>query len=405
MIAAFRIFLVWLCIFTLGFVVYSTSQGRINAAKDIQKAARWYPTYSEVLLNLNDRFLASDPENTDIESIRNRSIGALTKAPLSFKPFLQLAEASISQKSLSESRVLFLETHKRNIRNRRALRSLVNIDAALEDYSGAIDNLSILLSLNAAQAQHQEYHDVMLLLSDNEVARKRINEILVDRPVWGNKYLKNRIGKMTATNSSDIGLAVQNFTQSETKASDTELNGLYLDALYKMGDINQAYQYWKALENKTETRSDFTIFNPTFDQRKELPPFNWRIVDGSKYFSEIDQGGGLYASYADRSSRLMTEQVLMLDQGSTYRFSVDAEWSYRQRQGMFFWSLNCIGSENVIAELHLDDDAKEASGGEIIFTVPSSGCEAQRLSLLARPGQYSQRIWSLTHSLRLNQEK
>ena len=401
MISVFKNFLIWLIVFLLGFGVYSVSQARIHASKNVKKSLSWYPTYSEGLLNLNDRILANGLKNAQFDKVRRQSIKALSKAPLSFKPFLQLAEASVLQNSIAESRVLFSEAHRRNIRNRRTLRSLVNIDASTGQYPEAIKNLTILLSLKGEKVQLDDYHQALLVFSNIQPALTEINSYLIDRPIWAKRYLDSRIAQITEKNFADIGQSIQMYSGNEFLERDKDLHTDYLAALYKIRKIDEAFEYWYNLIEEPKPDLNYTVFNPKFERRKALPPFNWLEVDGAKYFSEIDQGNGLYVSYADPATRLMTEQVIKLDPGGLYRFNVEAEWSYRQRQGMFFWNIRCLSNELVISELYLNDQAQKARGGESNFDVPLEGCKKQILSLFAKPGQYSQRIWSITTSLNL----
>ena len=156
-----------------------------------------------------------------------------------------------------------------------------------------------------------------------------------------------------------------------------------------------ALEYWKDLQGTVGDTNNYTVFNPTFEKRDEFAPFNWSVIDKRKYFSEIDQDGGLYASYGDSTARVLTEQILRLESGRDYKLDVNAEWSYKRRQGFFTWQVECFESSDIISEINMDETSKESSGGIINFTVPGE-CDFQILRLVAKPGQYSQRIWSRT---------
>jgi len=396
----FKNFLIWLGLFLIGFVIYSTSQGRIYALKDPKKALNWYPSYSETLLNLNDRLLSKGLKEENISQIKKQSIQALNKAPLSFRPFLHLGEASVARNINSNSKILFEETIRRNVRNRRGLRALVTLDVQAQNYSEAIGKLDTLLSLKGQEVALEDYHNTLLSLSDIEGVQKVINDYLRNRPVWARKYLLNRISGITESNFLDIGNSIQSFSRGTAQnANDDVIHKYYLRSLYRLRKIDEAYFYWVDLSEGSLSSKNYEVFNPNFEQRSELPPFNWLEVSMPKYFSEIDHDNGLYASFADNKVRVLTEQLLKLNSGESYRLKLNADWTYKQRQGMFFWTITCITSQAIIAGVNLDDDAKKESGGVMDFRIPLSGCEQQSVRLIATPGQYSQRIWSRTDLL------
>ena len=400
MSAALRIFLIWLPIFFGMFVILTVCLGRMAVGHDMDSARRWYPTYSKVLLDNNASLLKSNLTRQEASEVQKNALEGLRRAPLSYRPFVHMGIANLFLNETSENRNLFDKTLERNRRNRLALRTLVNIDVSQKNYKNAVQNLDILLKLKGNKDLNDDYHKTLLFLSENNEAQENIDQYLLNKPVWGRKFLTNRIGLMTERNHLDVRRSLEIFTKnsSDTKG-DSQLHAYYLKTLQRMQKIDSAFEYWKALHKDTIIEPQFAVFNPKFKKRDELAPFNWSEVNKPKYFSELDQGGGLYASYGDNGVRVLTEQILKLKPGQAYNLEIDANWSYRQRQGMFFWVLTCIPSDAVISGVNLDDAAKENSGGHHVFQIPYQDCGAQSIRLVAKPGQYSQRIWSRTNSV------
>lgn len=401
MLLPIKIFGIWFAVFLTLLLVYSTSQGRIYASKNLERAVQWSPQYSEVLLNLNDRYFADGVSEKERLEIESRSIQALRKAPLSFRPFLHSGEAKVLQNNDQGARDLFFEVKKRDSRNRRALRALVNLDIKNKKFEDGVRNLDILLSLKGRKEDLDEYQQTLTALTSIPDARKKINELLSARPIWGQRYLFNQIGLMTPQNFLDVEESLRSFHSASDKEYKDTLNASYLRRLIRLNQPEQAYSYWKFLFGDEIEDLDVSIHNSKFAKILALPPYNWSEIDKPKYFSEIDQSGGLYASYADNTVRTVTEQYLRLIPGAIYRLQVNAEWSYRQRQGMFFWMITCNETNQVISGLDLGDDSKPASGGEHTFQVPAEACLYQNIRLVAKPGQYSKRIWNRTNSVTL----
>ena len=395
-------FAIWLMIFLAGFFVYSVSQGRILAAKKPSESLRWAPNYSLGLLKQNERVLGKGLTLEDAQDVKARSEKALKRAPLSHLPFVQLGEADTFINQEAVNKEMYLETKRRDGRNRRALRALVYIYLNEQNYKEAMRNLDTLLKLRGESKHIKVYQDVLTIISTDPATRNIIDTYLVEGPIWGHDYLKHQIAGMTPETTQTIKNSLNIYTNSiDEENMNNELHSSYMNNLLHIKKIDEAYQYWRSLSPELSTQGDYTVYNPNFNQRAELPPFNWSEMDEPKFFSEVDPSGGFYATFADSSVNVLTEQLLNLTPGSAYELEVDAEWSYRQRQGMFFWTVTCLPSNRTISGVNLDDGAKSNSGGSNVFQVPPHQCDHQSLRLIGKPGQYSQRIWSRTNSVNL----
>ena len=401
MISSLRIFLIWGLIVLIAFITFSACLARITVGKEVEKAEKWFPNYSATNFAKNNLLLGKKLSPEMAKQIRANAIDGLRLAPLSDLPFVHMGIANYSLREGSNNRDLIDEALNRNTRNRLALRTLVNIDGLRKNYTEAIKNLDILLKLKGSKTVTDEYQQALLTLSEIPTALPIIEKYLKSRPVWGKRFLFNKIGKMTEKNHVAIGRLIQIYTEKTNVEMDKNIHKNYLSGLQRINKGDAAYDYWYSLIKPPKPILPYTVYNPEFDQRDELPPFNWRQVQMPKFFSEIDQSGGLYASFADNINRELSEQILKLVPGQAYGLEVKAEWTYRRRQGAFSWVLSCVGNSTELAIVNLDEVTKETSGGRSEFRVPSDGCEAQSLTLIANPGQYSQRIWSRTNSVNI----
>ena len=395
-----KMLLIWVPIFLTFIFVFTICLGRIFLSENLEKSLRWFSTYSQGLLKQNEIEIGANLTQQQAEDIRKRSIKALEKAPLSFLPFVQLGEVGIILKQKNNTRNLFVETKNRNIRNRRALMGLINIDVLDGNFDEVIRNLDILLTLKNSKENFASLHQALYTLSTDSIARESINGFLLNRPSWGHKYLQNQITFMTDDNIDQVDKSLNlYFENTKNNDEDYKLQKQYLLSLSSLKKIEKAFAYWKRISSYDEsTDGKFTVYNPNFTKLPELAPFNWLEVDQPKYFSEIDSDGGLYASYADKQLQVLTEQILQLIPNSSYELSVNANWTYRERQGLFFWIVTCLNNGQIIVQVDLDNDAKRNSENSYGFRVPTE-CIHQSIQLMAKPGQYSQRIWSRTQSI------
>jgi len=189
--SALKIFFIWLPIFFIGMIVCAICYGRITVNENLAASQRWFPQYSVGLLNKNERLLRPNLSLHDSQEIHANAIQGLKKSPLSHRPYVHLGEVSVFMNDRSTSRVLFSEVMRRNSRNRRALRAMVNLDVHDKNFGAAIHNLDTLSRLQGKKERLDEYQEVLLFLSEDKEAIKQIDGYLAERPIWGRKFLHN----------------------------------------------------------------------------------------------------------------------------------------------------------------------------------------------------------------------
>ncbi len=401
-----KLILVGLSVIICGIFVFKMCIARMVANSDPQQSLRYFPGYSKALFALNEIDLRAPPNATLGQNIQERSQLALPGAPISDLPFLYSAFGKSIVKGELAYRELFLAAKARNIHNKRALRGLVAIGYAKQDFPDVIENLDVLLRLGGRD--HTLYRDAMSSMAIDVQGNEIVNSYLQGRAVWGSRVLYEQIVKMGIYNIDLVSKSLSAYsktsafskTMDETNAVDKELYEQFLEKLMQLKAYDQVYTYWLRKAGGQSAQPEFFIHDYSFKGSEVYLPFNWKLYSTEKLYAQFDDPEGLYASYADNFQGVLASQVLKLSPSQSYQLEIAAQWTYRQRQGFFSWNISCLPSNQIIAQLKLNDEVlvkgerSALLNGE--FQVPDEGCTLQKLQLLGSTGQYSQRIWAKT---------
>ena len=179
------------------------------------------------------------------------------------------------------------------------------------------------------------YYDALVQISNNQQGRTIIDNYLGERPVWGTNVLFERMKKMSKADIPSILSSLNKFIIINVEKDwDRGLQEYFLQKLIALKSYEQAYMYWKKTVGMEEKPTKSYLHDPNFSGSLSLPPFNWKIQRDSDHFAELKQGGGLYGSYAGNKQIILAYQISLLLAGNYY-FETDAQWSYRQREGVF----------------------------------------------------------------------
>jgi len=400
----FRYLSIWLPIFIIGIFMVKICFARIIVSDNPQKSLGYYPGYSRALLAQNEVDIRADIKPAQAEIIQDRAKKALPKAPLSDTVFLQVALAASLTNQGRIRRALFSVAKSRNIHNRRALLNLLAVDVAQNDIAAVVLNLDILIRLGGKDTR--PYHESLALLAKSPVGRDTVNTYLENRPIWGYGLLIQWVYDMRINDIPFIMNSITRFSNSaKEREQDRDLHELFIERLTRLGAYEQALQHWQKQSPNNSTASEFLIHDGSFKGSKAFAPYNWQFFRSAQYYAEIDLGGGLYASYADKRSRALVRQVLDLQPGQSYTMDVDGRWVYKQRQGLFLWRLQCLPSGKTVAEIEMNDvsrvGAADSHPMSLDFKLPETDCAAQQIQLIAKPGQYSERIWARINSVKI----
>lgn len=385
----------------VGFLIWKICLARIQADDDPQTSLEYDPGNSAALLAQNQALIKLGKLNTkQAKDIQDQARRVLLKAPLNDELFVQFALSnSLVDQKLSHYE-LFSLAKQRNIHNRSALLSLIVLDMEQNDFDKVVGNLDTLIKLGGKDTRL--YQDTLARIATLTKGSEVIDIYLQGRPQWGRSFLSGQINKMTSYNIDNVARSLSKYSSTpQLKSEDRTLHEAFLRKLIALKAYDKAYAYWQTLTQKQGGPSDLLINDPDFKDNSLLLPFSWSIHKTPDYFSERDQNDGLYVSYADNRDRVLIEQILRLKPGQLYTLKIDAEWAYKQRQGQFYWRVLCLPSNTIAVQVHMDDDNLENGVPSINITPSLERCDAQRIQLLAKPGQYSQRIWAKIKSVTL----
>lgn len=142
--------------------------------------------------------------------------------------------------------------------------------------------------------------------------------------------------------------------------------------LVARGDYQRAYDLWRGFA-RLPAGAPPLLFNGTFKDMGAPEPFNWALSASPAGVAEPGPEG-LQVLYYGREDTVLATQLLVLPPGE-YRFA--APMTGDMPAGALSWTLGCVGAKAPLMDLRLGGPELPAAK----FTVPSSGCPAQRLML------------------------
>jgi hypothetical protein len=396
---AFKVFLIWGTLFLCGFAVWKICLGRLHASDNPALSLKLFPENSAALLAQNESLLKTGKlSDTQPKKIKERAETALMSAPLNSMSFVQYGLAEFSLGHTDSLHEIFSMAKRRDIHDRRALRSLIALNITQSDAKNIVSNLDILIRLGGQDLPL--YYESLGQISQNIEGRDVIDSYLKNKVVWGLTFLYNRISAMDVKDIPRVSQSLSYFSSFENMSDDDRLlQGHYLKKLVRLGEFETAYTHWKKTMPQSQQDKQPAVFDPEFKGDLSLEPFNWTFSFTESFFAELDREGGLYASFAAPKKQILVQQILLLAPEGHYVMKVDADWEYQERQGVFAWQMQCLPSRENIAEITMDNQSRNGGVMEKEFKLPREGCEAQKLLLAGIPQQYSRRIWAKVKSV------
>ena len=377
--------------------------GRIWLDENIKKSQSWYPSYSASLLKQGQESLGPDLSGEAAKTVIENAKTALRRRPLSDAAFIQIGLSKAALDKTLVDPAYLSKALSRNNRNRLGLRFMLNVDLMKQNFDGAVEKLDILMRLSGGNADI--YRDVLRAISATQDGRDKIDSYLKTRVSWGRYFVLNQINALTLANKSEVAKSIESFSSGDfVLGEDRVLHENYMRRLVGLGAYEEASLHWTKLNDLAGINQNAevgAVFNGRFERLKSLPPFNWVERQQTQYYSELTDQDGLIAVFGDDKTRALTNQVIRLSAGQRYALTVDADWGYRENQGLFFWAINCLESGERLTQIELNQELKLTNGGEQNFEVPNKKCDWQRISLFAKPGRLAQHIRSSTRLVKI----
>lgn len=113
-------------------------------------------------------------------------------------------------------------------------------------------------------------------------------------------------------------------------------------------------------------------------------PFNWSVLSD---LAEFKEGGGLDLTYLGRGRLSLLEQTILLAPGR-YRLVAKLSGDARDNGGGFGWSVECIGDARELGRVIARPLTSKSKNYVMVFEVPTTACEAQKILLRGEPGEF-----------------
>jgi len=171
-----------------------------------------------------------------------------------------------------------------------------------------------------------------------------------------------------------------------------------LNSLVGAGHYDQAQAAWSRFS--PQAKAEGGLVDPDF-AGGALPPFGWSFTSGPAGLAEPDDGGRLHILYYGRDDQVLASQLLMLGPGS-YRLSMRVDGATPSAAPLG-WTIRCLPAAKEVAAIGL---AEAGKGGVLAgtFTVPPSGCAAQRIELAGTAPELPEQSDVTIVELRLQRE-
>lgn len=330
--------------------------------------------------------------------VRARSLpdirAAAARSPLDDRPYLFLGTAYLQHGDIRQA-TRALEAGRRLNPRRRPIH-LVLADRYLRDdnFVAATDELAVLTRLvdgtqppiAGALAQMSVYPET------REAVRRTLRQdISLEQAV------------LTAMASRDIDPTHIFAMASPAAWATANVPGgwgvVLTDRLIKEHRYTLAREIWRRINHLTNEQASPLLYNAELAALPSRPPFNWSV--SSNNIAAVDlHNHKIEINYYGRDTGELVSQFLLLPRGK-YRFLHVVSGLQRGLGPTLSWSINCDNRPD--AELaHLDVPATSATPRRVAVDVTVPGdCPAQRLQLLARPGEFPMQVSATIDRLQL----
>jgi hypothetical protein len=305
---------------------------------------------------------------------------AAHRDPLGAEPFLYFGLRAIGRNDVKRGERLLLEARQRNPRLRLARLALL----ALFLRTGRIDegaSEAAALVRIAPRSESVLVPELARLAVDPETQNQVIAAFGAD-PLMG--LVLNHLVQKGADPDLVLRLSAR---QPVARGGDVApWQARLIEALVQRGDLERAHALWRRYSAIPDGARE-TVYDPRFEGLPGPPPFNWSYASGNLGAAERVSGPALEVDYFGRASGPLVEQTTVLTPGR-YRLSLRAEGSATGQGSRLAWRVTCRGSERPILEIpvvQIDYTPKTLTGD---FTIPASGCRAQRLQLVGIAAEF-----------------
>lgn len=319
---------------------------------------------------------------TDLVELAQRTARA---EPLAFEPYFIVALAAEQRGQLSEA-IRLMEEARRRRRNFVPTRlQLAGYYMRAGRFADGLHELEVVLSL-----RQETIEPVMVELAKlipSAEGRRLLADVLARNRGWRPAFFAIARGTNV---TPDHARALLEEARARQPNGDLRLEEqLYMTALASAGRVRSAREIWLRSLPAAERPRHALMANPGFAGPRVDAPFGWTLHALDVGRAEIRDTNSprphLYVDFFGGSNAVLAEQLLALPPGR-YRLRMEAAGEGLSGPSRLSWTLTCSSGSPQLLSADLRNAREGFRPIQAPFTVPSAGCDGQRLSLLGEAG-------------------
>lgn len=380
-VAAGLLILLWL---SVGVTLTNSSDSRASVA-----ALAIWPFGAQARDQLAEDILKDEPSAGELVRARELAVAALNRQPLDARAGRLLGLVLALQGDSDGANRAFNYVERLSRRDLTTELFLIERDVSLGRIDGALRHYNhALLTTEAARAV---LFPVLSKAVDDPRVLDAVLKVLSKNPLWGRPFLQFAAKETTNFNSllsisKELGLTASD-------ALDLSIGQTILGRLVSSGDYSDAFALYSFMRRR-EPPLNKLLRNGDFESDDSAMPFDWwyRTEPTLSAARELRQGnGGTRAGLAlaatnDRGGEV-AHQLLVLQPGR-YRLTAVADGVSANAEDRPQIAVGCAAAGDGNSGGALGAAPLAAGDGELMaldFTVPSSGCTAQWVSIVIAP--------------------
>jgi tetratricopeptide (TPR) repeat protein len=327
---------------------------------------------------------AQQPKARIGEDVLDRSREALRAAPLAYHPFFIAAKAAEQAGDRKRAIALMEEAKRRRPTWAASRMQLILYYTQAQRFGEALAETDIVL--RRTEALRKPIVAELAKLIANPQGREALATILAKDPDWAADFFEAASQqKVKVADARDL------FRRVRAKKPKGDLpyeRELVFQAQAATGDYRGARATWLAALPAAERQDSALLFNGDFRGLKHGRPFGWEFHDGDVGRAEQARDGDrtfLDVAYYGGRSVVLADQMLALTPGR-YTLRLIARSDSGVSSGRLMWVVDCLPKNERIGLLDLAGATGADRRLSTTFTVPASGCNGQRISLVAEAG-------------------
>jgi hypothetical protein len=311
---------------------------------------------------------------------------ALLKAPMDVRALRVLGFVAAGRNDVPKAQQLMGLADKDSRRDLQSQAWLFDHDLRTGDLTDAFRHADAILRVEP-QLAGKLFPVLTSVVSDARAVPPAV-ESLNGLPPWRTDFL------MAVANKADPSITFALLSQlnlGPEKPTDGEL-GAYLNKLMAANRYDEALLGWLLFLPPDRLDAFRGVYDGDFDRLPGPMPFNWLFQGGVGADMEIEKAPSrphdqaLHVTYDGFSNTPLISQVSILPPGE-HSLSIEAYYDTPEAANNLEWRVFCLNSGEILLRMKIQADASWKKYSKN-FTVPATGCEAQRVGLAVVPGEH-----------------